>query len=243
MSARLLSSVRGSLFLIWAFFVCTASSSVSGCLRILLLKSVTHLDLRFSLSDRVAHWDESLMFLFAPSSSTPVVSSGFCRMFPGCHLCFCLQDFLSSFLFLPGFVPPSIGGCRSRHLFYVFLFVRPYWIIGCFCLSCPLPFFSFLHGVLCCFLPYFGISPFRVAYLSPSPSVSPRLVPLGFVLIVLVPVLSFGLFFSLVHPRRIACFSLGPFLRFLVTGSSLLVPLRLSFSPLGVSCLFLVFFS
>ena len=77
-------------------------------------------------------------------------------------------------------------------------------------------------------------------YLSPSPHVSPRLVPLGFVLTVLVPALSFVLFFFLlVRPHRIACFGLGPFLHFLVTGSSLLVPPLLFFSPLGVSCPFL----
>ena len=39
-------------------------------------------------------------------------------------------------------------------------------------------------------------------------------------------------------PHRIACFGLGPFLRFLVLSSSLLIPL-LFFSPLCVSCPFL----
>ena len=74
-------------------------------------------------------------------------------------------------------------------------------------------------------------------YLSPNPFVSPCLVPSGFVLTVLVPALSFGIFFfSFVRPCHIACFGLGPILRFLVTGSCLLVPLLLSFSPLGVSC-------
>ena len=59
--------------------------------------------------------------------------------------------------------------------------------------------------------------------------------PWGFILPVFIPTLSFVLFFfSLLCPLRIACFGLGPFLRLLVTGSSLLVPLLLSFYPLGV---------
>ena len=49
-----------------------------------------------------------------------------------------------------------------------------------------------------------------------------HMVTSGFVLPVLVPALCFVFFFfSLVRPRRIACFGLGPFLCFLVTGSSL----------------------
>ena len=65
------------------------------------------------------------------------------------------------------------------------------------------------------------------------------MVPSDLVLTVLVLVLFFVLFFfSLVRPHCIACFGLGPFLRLLVTVSSLLVSL-LSFSPLGVSCRFL----
>ena len=80
--------------------------------------------------------------------------------------------------------------------------------------------------------------------LSPSPWVSPRMVPSGFILPVLIPAISFVLFFfSLVCPHHVTCFGLGPFLCVLVTGSSLLVSLLLSFSPLGVSCPFLVFFS
>ena len=46
-------------------------------------------------------------------------------------------------------------------------------------------------------------------------------------------------FLSLVRPHCVACFGLGPFLCFLVPGSSLLVPLLLSFSPFVVSCPFL----
>ena len=50
------------------------------------------------------------------------------------------------------------------------------------------------------------------------------MVPLGFILLVLVPAISFALFFSLVRPHHVPCFDLGPFLRFLVTGLSLIVP-------------------
>ena len=236
---RLFSSVRGSLFHSWTFFVCATPSSVSGCLRVLLLQSVTRSDLRFSLSGGFTRWDESLLLLFAPLSSTPVVSSGFCRMFPGFHPCFCIWGFLSSFLFLPGFIPPSLLVGVVPSIFSAFFF------------SFGLPglFVAFTSPVLChssvysmgCFAVSFLSSGFLPSgYLSPSPFVSPHLVPSGFVLTVLVPALSFGLlFFSLVRPRCLACFSLGPFLRFLVTGLSLLVPLLLSFSPLGVSCPFL----
>ena len=119
---RLLSSVRGSLFLSWTFVLCATPSTVSECLRVLLLRSVTCLDLRFSFSDGVACWDKSLMFLFAPSSSTLVVLSDFCRMFPGFHPCFCIRGFLSSFLFLPGFVPPSLLVGVVHSIFSAFFF-------------------------------------------------------------------------------------------------------------------------
>ena len=79
---------------------------------------------------------------------------------------------------------------------------------------------------------------FSLPGISPRPCVSPRMVPLGFILTVLVgpfPLCSF----SLVHPHRLACFGLEPFLRFLVPGLSLLIPLLLFFSPLCVSCPFL----
>ena len=63
---------------------------------------------------------------------------------------------------------------------------------------------------------------------------SPCLVLSGFALPTLVPAFSFGLFFiSLVHPRRIACFGLGPFLRLLVPGSSLFLSAWCFLSFLG----------
>ena len=82
---------------------------------------------KVSLSDGVARWDESLMFPFDPSSSTPVVSPGFCRMFPGFHPCFCIRSF-SLLLCLSAWIRSalSVGGRRSLHLFCVFLsFSRP----------------------------------------------------------------------------------------------------------------------
>ena len=114
---------HGSLFLLVGHSSSVPlPSSVSGCLRVLLLRSVTCSDLRFSLSDGVARWDESLMFLFAPSSSTPVISSGFCRNVP----------WFSSLFLYPGFslfssrisvwFPSalSVGECRSRPSFLRF---------------------------------------------------------------------------------------------------------------------------
>ena len=178
------------------------------------------------------------MFLFAPLSSTPVVSSGFCRMFRGFHSCFCIRGFFSSFVFLPGFIPLSllVGVVHSSFLLFSFrLAFLDYLLLY---LSCPLPFVSSFEGFFAVSFLSSGFLP--SGYFSPNLSVSPRLVPSGFILTFLVPALSFELhFFSLVFPRRVACFSLGPFLRFLVTGSSLLIPLILSFSPLGVSCPFL----
>ena len=60
---RLIYSVHGSLFLHWPFFVCAITSYVSGCFRVLLLWCGTRSDLRFSLSDEVARWAESLVSL------------------------------------------------------------------------------------------------------------------------------------------------------------------------------------
>ena len=131
----------------------------------------------------------------------------------------------------------SLDGCRSLHIFCVFLFVWPSLLVHYHSVFCPFPFVRFLHRVLRGFLPWFGVSPFRVLF--PRRYVSPRFVTSGVVLSFLVPAFSFGLFFiSLVRPHRLAGFSLGPFLRFLVT---LLIPL-LSFSPLGISCTFLEVF-
>ena len=163
---HLLYSVRGFLFLSWTFFVGATSSSVSGCLRVLLLRYVTRSDLRFSLSDGVARWDESLMFLFAPSSSTPVVSSSFCRMFPGFHPSFCFWGFLSSFVFLHGFVPRSLLRGVIPSIFSVFLFS--------FCfpgLFIAFPFLSFA------ILRYSSVGFFAISFLGlgflPSRFISP----------------------------------------------------------------------
>ena len=148
----------------------------------------------------------------------------------GCSLNFILV-FVSGARTLPSsfrldlFRSFSIEGCRSLHLFFVFFSFRLPGLL-------LLPLLSFA------ILQYSSVGFFVISFLSwglsPSPCSSQCMVPLGFLLPVLVPALSFVLFFvSLVLPFRIACFGLGPFLRLLVTGSSLLVPLLLSFSPLG----------
>ena len=131
------------------------------------------------------------MFLIAPSSSTTVVSSGFCRMFPGFHPCFYMQGFLSSFVFLHGFVPLSLLGGVVHSIFSAFSFrlaVLDYLLFLTF-----LSFANFPYSSVGFFAVSFlssGFLPF--GYLSPSSYVSPRLVPLSFVLAVLVPALSFG---------------------------------------------------
>ena len=139
---RLLFSVPGSLFLRWTFFVCTITSSVSRCFRVLLLQSVTRSDLRFYLSDGVARWDESLLFLFAPSCSTPVV-----RQTLVCSFMFLLLGFVSRFFSLPSsFCPDSFRpfylwvSFPSSFLCFFFSFDLPVLFVA-FCLYCPLPFF------------------------------------------------------------------------------------------------------
>ena len=124
----------------------------------------------------------------------------------------------------------SLGGCRSLPLsVFFFSFGLPILFVA-FCPYCPLPFFPFLHEVLGRFLPWFGVSPFRVSL--PSSFVSPHLVPLGFVLPLLISAFSFGLFFvSLVRPLVLLVSPLG-----YSSSCSLLVPHSSSFS------LHLVFF-
>ena len=141
---RLLYSVHSSLFLHWPLFVYAIASSVSGCFKVLLLRSVTRSDLRFSLNDEVACWDESLLFLCAPSSSTPVVLSSFSRLFPVFPPCLCIRNFLSSVLFLPGFVPSSllVGVVPSIFSAFFFSFCLPYLFVAftssvLFCSSVP----------------------------------------------------------------------------------------------------------
>ena len=149
---RLFYSVLGSLFVRWTFFVCTITSFVSRWFRVLILQSVTRSDRRFTLA-----------------TGSPVGTSPFCFSLPLRVLLCCfvrlwsdvpcfssLALYPESSPFFPLFAwirsALSIGGCRSLHLFCVFLFVRPSWLFCCLCLSCPLPFFHFLHGVLCSFL-------------------------------------------------------------------------------------------
>ena len=82
------------------------------------------------------------------------------------------------------------------------------------------------------FLPWLGVSPFQVSV--SSSFVSPQLVPLGFVLPLLIPAFSFGLFFvSLVRPLVLLVSPSD-----ISVACSFLVPLLISFSPLGVPCSF-----
>ena len=136
---HLLSSVCRSLFLSWPF--CATPSSVSGCLRVLFLGSVTCSDLRFLLA-----------------TGSPVGTSPFSFSLPLRPLLQLFRKFLldvpwvdflylgvlsllSSFC-LDSFHSLFIGGCRSLHLFCVFSF--SFRLPGFFVafISCPLPFFS-----------------------------------------------------------------------------------------------------
>ena len=152
------------------------------------LRSVTRSDLRFPLATGSPVGTSPFCFSWPLCLSSGYFVS-FWRMFPGSHPCFSIQGYFSSFVFLPGFVPLSlsIGGFRYLRLFCVFplLFVLPYWIICCFYLSCPLPFFS---------VPPLGSLQFpsllwgsSLPGLSPSPWVSLCMVPSSFILLVLVP--------------------------------------------------------
>ena len=183
---RFLYSVRDSLFLRWTLFVCAITSSVSGCFRVLLLRSVTRSDLRFSLSDGVARWDESLVSL-CPLSSTPVISSGFV----GCSLVFIFVS-VSGVFSLPfnisAWFPSALYWWVSfAPSFMRFSFRSPCWIVGGFCLACSLPFFHVPPWGLWGFFPSFRGSSF--GYISPRPCVSPHLIPSGFILSVLVAAL------------------------------------------------------
>ena len=160
---------------------------------------MTRYDLWFYLSDGVAHWAESLLFLFTPSCSSPVVRQTLvcCFMFSFLALYPGSSPFLPLFAWVCSVL--CIGGCHFLPLsVFFFSFGLPVLFVA-FCRYCPLPFFPFLHEVLGRFLPWFGVSPFRVSL--PSSFVSPHLVHLGFVLPLLIPAFSFCLFFvSLVRP-------------------------------------------
>ena len=151
---RLLYSVRGSLLLSWIFFVCATPSSVSGCLRVLLLWSVTRSDLRFPLVMELHVGTSPLCF-----SLLLCLLLRLCRqLFVGCSLVFILvsvsEVFLSSFVFLPGFVLLSllVGVFHSIFSAFFFSFHHP----GLF-VAFPFPVLChssvFLRGVLCVFLP------------------------------------------------------------------------------------------
>ena len=99
-------------------------------------------------------------------------------MFPGFHPCFCLQGFLSSFIFLNDFVLLYVGAYRWLPLFCVFLSFSRDGLFRWFCLAYPLPF---IH------LPPWGLLwvpslvwGFSLSGLSvPHPCVSPTHGPFG----------------------------------------------------------------
>ena len=123
-----------------------------------------------SLSDRVARWDESILFSLGPF----VFSSGcFIRIFVGSSLVFfllsvsgvhtlpspfCLDLFLSLFL-LREFVPSIFSSFSFRSAFLDY----------CFYLFCPLPFFGVPPWGSCQFSSFVGVSPFRVSTLVLGP--------------------------------------------------------------------------
>ena len=120
---HLLSSVRRSLFLSWPFFICATPSSVSGCLWVLFLGSVTRSDLRFPLA-----------------TGLPVGTSPFCFSWPFRLL---LQLFRQFLLDIPWVLSLSVSGGLSLPLSFT-------WIRSALSLSLsiggcrsPLPFLRF----------------------------------------------------------------------------------------------------
>ena len=86
----------------------------------------------------------------------------------GCSLFFLLVYvsgvFSLPFLFLPGLGLPSLLVGVIPFIFspFFFSFGLPNLFVA-FSISCPFPSCRFLHGVLCGFLPWLGISSFRVS--------------------------------------------------------------------------------
>ena len=158
------------------------------------------------------------MFLSATSSSSPVLLLGFCGMFPGLHPCFCIRGFLPlSFVFMHGFIPISVGGCCSLHLFEFFLLFGRTGLLVVFVLPVLCHSSVFLRRV------------FEVSFLRSGFSVLgiSRLVPVS----LHTWSLRVSFFRSWLRPFPLCSssplcvlivlhFGLGPFLRFLVLGSS-----------------------
>ena len=113
---RLLSSVRTSTCLRWPFLSVPLPLLSQGAYGSFPWVCDSF-GSKVSLSDRVARWAESLLFLLAPSPSPPGVSS----VFPGCPLGFLLFRFcnyFSSFVFCLGwFSFLSLGEFSFRSLF------------------------------------------------------------------------------------------------------------------------------
>ena len=184
------SSVHETLFLGWPFFFSVTPYSVFVCLRCLSHSVYGSFRSKVSLSGGVARWDESVILLFAPSSSPPGVSSGLCQLLPGFPLCLCLRGFLfwtlpflsSSECCLQVLSSPSSSSMASyrsllgsvfRCILFVFSSRSAVLVYVAFVLPvlCHSP--GFLRGVFCWFLPSFGGSPFGVSLSIPAPCGSP----------------------------------------------------------------------
>ena len=136
---------------------------------------------KVSLSNGVVWWDKSRLLLFAPSSSTLVVSSGLCWMFPGFRPCSVSWVF-SLLLRLPAWFRTALCcGVSFAPSFLCFPFARPSWLLS-WLSSCDFSVLpcssvgsfagSFLHLEILLF----------VSLSIPHPCVLPRMVPLSFVL-------------------------------------------------------------
>ena len=232
-AVRLLYSIRRSLFFSWNFFLC--------CLWVLRGPFPSVCDSfgsKVSLGNGVARWDESILFSLGPFV-----------FYSGCFIRFLLDlSWFSSFFLYQGFtlflhlfawIRSALFQLRDvvPSIFSLFSF-RSAFLDSCFCLFCPLPFFGIAPWGSWQFSSFVRVSPFRVSsqVLGPLSTWSLRV----FILPVFVPALFFVLFFvSLVHPLRLACFGLGPFLRFLFFFSCqvcLYSFLFFSFSPMVGSC-------
>ena len=137
---HLLKSVRGSLFLRWTF-ICVSPSSVSVCLSVLLIRSLTRSDLRFHLA-----------------TESPVGASHFCFSLLLRHLLHLLPWLHASLCWRVSFAPS----------FLLFPFACLSWVILLLSSCLSFAFLSFSSGVFCGFLHSLEVLPVFLPNLVPS---------------------------------------------------------------------------
>ena len=110
-------------------------------LRVLLLRSMTRSGLRFPLVTGSPVGTSHLCF----SLLLRLLLRLFCQAFVGCSRVFILvsvSGVFSLILRLSAWIRSALcWGLSFTPSFLRFPFVWPSWIVSCFCLACPLPFF------------------------------------------------------------------------------------------------------